>query len=573
MSIARDLRKLITRARHAAVIIVFCGSSATTGYSQVVDLPTSPLGADPATAAQPPTPEPPRLSAPGAQPPPVTAPGEPTIQSPSDQSGPLNFNPNAPINDLAPPPPGSLSLPQTAQGVGGRASRLGATSSSFSGSPTIMGDFFGNGLGTISGTQVVSFGQHSAGTILTPTSPGAGNATIVFEFGGDVVPNDIFTVGVGQDLVTPTDGADTFMIAEPLPPNDALTSPGPGYVFDGGTAVYTNSNSPGATTAVSGAYQNGEQWYVAYTYSRSFGINPNTGAAIRPIPEPGIASRRVKIAENFSPEVRDRFFSNYNFFNDAFGGLGDISRYVIGFEKVLFDQLVSIEARLPMAGTYGSYQSLDNAPNRDFELGDPALILKGVLLRTDRMIWSGGMGVTVPLADDTVIQSGRQKIIEIKNETVHLLPFTGLLLRMSRDTFFQSYLQLDVVTNGDPVFGNLTGGPLPLLGKFTDSTLLHADVAMSHSIYRNRHSRFVKQMIANAEVHYTGTLQKSDFISSSGLTYTNLKPNFNIVNTTLGMHLVLSNNLIVSPGMSIPLRNGLDEQFDYEALVQVNYLR
>ena len=82
----------------------------------------------------------------------------------------------------------------------------------------------------------------------------------------------------------------------------------------------------------------------------------------------------------------------------------------------------------------------------------------------------------------------------------------------------------------------------------------------------------VRQVIGNAELHYTGTLQDSDFVSSGGLTYTNLKRNFNIVNATLGMHMAVANHWVVSPGMSVPLRDGLDEQFDYEAILQVNYI-
>jgi hypothetical protein len=224
-----------------------------------------------------------------------------------------------------------------------------------------------------------------------------------------------------------------------------------------------------------------------------------------------------------------------------------------------------------MAGTYASGQALDRAASRNFEFGNAALILKGVLLRSERMIWSGGLGVGIPIADDTVVTSGGDKILEIENESVHLLPFMGLLLRADRNTAVQSYIQIDVAANGDPIAGNLAGGPLPELGKFTDSTLLHLDAAVNRVLYRNRRG-CLREVIGNAELHYTGTLQPSDFISSAGLTYTNLKRHFNILNATFGAHTVLSNGLVLSPGISVPLRSGLDEQFDYEAMLQVNYL-
>jgi len=80
-------------------------------------------------------------------------------------------------------------------------------------------------------------------------------------------------------------------------------------------------------------------------------------------------------------------------------------------------------------------------------------------------------------------------------------------------------------------------------------------------------------VIGNAELHYTGTLEASDFVTDGNLTYTNLKRHFNVLNATAGMHFVLANNWVVTPAMSVPMRDGLDEQFDYEAQLQVNWLR
>jgi hypothetical protein len=432
----------------------------------------------------------------------------------------------------------------------------------------MVGDFFGAGGSAFGGSQTVSFSGYSAGRILSG-SAGSASSNLVFEFGADTSPNDIFTMGTGSDLVGIEGGADSFAIAEPLPPNDALTSPGPGFLFDGGTAVYTNNTT--STTPQPGIYNDGEQWYVSYSYTQNLGQGANRGG--RAVPGPGVAVRRVKISENFSPEVRDRYFASYNFFNDALGGLGDVSRYTLGVERILVDDLISVEARLPMAGTYASSQALDRAADRDFELGNAALIMKGVLLRGDRFIWSGGLGVTLPLSDDTRISSAGQELLRVENETVHLLPFTGLLLRKSPDTGVHVFMQLDVAANGDSVYGDLTGGPLPKIGIFNDSTLLYLDVATSHVIYRDQSRRFLKQLIANGEIHYSGTLQDADFVQSGNLNYTNLKRNFNVLNATAGLHFVLSNDLVVTPAMSVPLRDGLDEQFDYEAIVHLNYYR
>lgn len=580
-------KRIITSSLHAStrrlLALLVSGAAVSTASAQVTDLSTTTIDRNgaamtfPVRQVQNQVPQPVPLAFPQSvpqnvpeavpTPTPTTPPG--AIPSPVPQQQPpgLNLDPNANIDDLVPQPP---ALPSAPTGFGGNlGAGLGATAGSFSSAPNMIGDLFGGSFSTFGGSQTVPFSGYSAGTIVSG-SPGANNSIIAFEFGADTVPNDVFTTGLGSNNATGMpDGFDTFNIAEPLPPNDALTSPGAGFTFDGGTAVYTNNTTD--TTAQPGIYMNGEQWFISYSYTQTLG-GGGTDEGGRPVPGPGTAARRVKLSENFSPEVRDRFFGTYSFFNDAFGGLGDVSRYILGVERILVDELISIEARLPIAGTYGSRQSLDRAASRDTELGNAALIGKGVLLRTNNFLWSGGLGITLPIADDTRISQGGRTVLRVKNETVHLLPFMAFLYRTSPDTALQAYFQADVAANGDPVFGNLAGTSLPQIGTFNDSTLLNIDVAASHVLHRNQRGS-LRQLIANAEVHYTGTLQESDFIRSGNLTYTNLKRNFNVVNATGGFHFVFCNDIIVTPAMSIPLRSGLDEQFDYEAIVQLNYLR
>ena len=187
------------------------------------------------------------------------------------------------------------------------------------------------------------------------------------------------------------------------------------------------------------------------------------------------------------------------------------------------------------------------------------------------MVWTAGMGFTIPLADDSRLTRGGQTVLQIENESIHLLPFTGLLLRTGRDSVFQAYMQYDFALNGDPVRGDLFGGGLPLLGTFTDATLLHLDGSYHHTAYRGGRTDLLQTVIANFEMHYTGSLQDSDVVSLNGINVRGLGTSTNILNGTCGAHFVMSNGLVVTPGMAVPLRDGIDEQFDYEAILQVNY--
>jgi len=507
---------------------------------------------------------------------PVPGPGIPAAPAPT---GPESVPGVLPVPGTEPVPPNirapfadplatQAPLAAPAAGFGaaglGLSASLGVTSGSFSSAPTMMGDLFGGGVSIIGAPKSVVTSAFLNGTIISGSDA---TAVIAFDFGGGT-PNDLFTAaGTGVDVSSDI-FIDQFTLLEPIPLTDAPTSPGPGFIFAGGEASYTGANT--GTAPIDGAFTNGDIWFVRYEYI-SNGLGSGTDGVL--IAGPDVATRRTKLSENFSPEVRDRCFLNYNFFNDAFGGLGDVSRFVLGFERVLIDDLISVEVRMPMAGTFSSRQQVDRPGDRDFELGNSTLIGKGVLLRTDRIILTGGSGVTIPFADDARLLRGNDELLRIENEAVHILPFIGLLNRIDRRTFFQAYTQLDVDVQGNPVLANLSGGPLQGIGRFTDSTLAHVDVSAHRVVYENRRpSSLLKGVIANAELHYTGTLQGSDNVAGQGVVVTNLKNNFNIVNATFGAHLLLGDHIVVTPGMSVPMRDGLDKQFDYEAILQVNYL-
>ncbi|GAA4463931.1 hypothetical protein [Novipirellula rosea] len=513
----------------------------------------------------------------------IVAQAPPTLDLPTAEAGsnagndsgnaqPEQVQPLAPLPDFSAPTAGDFDSSQFDANPG--FSDFGATRGSYSFDPTIIGDFFGGGFSSFQGTQTITFSHLLPGNIQPGGSPGSPNSIIAFEAGNDVPHNDIFTTGTGFDS-SGNGSIDTFFLTEPLPTSDTPTSPGPGFVFDPSTATAVHSAgaaNPPSQNDSPAIYFDGDKWFVTYSYT---GEVSGTGTTSIPVPGPGVSTRRVKVAENFSPAIRHRIYLNYSFFNDAFGGLGDISRYTLGVEKVLFEDLFSVEFRLPTAATYGSTQTLGARQDRNFEIGNLTIIPKALLSFSDHYIWSAGLGISVPTADDTRLRSSSgQDLLVVENESVHLLPFSGLLYRVSEDVTLQTYIQLDIAANGDPIRGNRINNTLPVIGKFTDSTLMHLDVAATRSIYRNGNPNagWIQQALLNTELHYTATLQESDVVTAGGLRYSNLANHFNIVNATAGIHLLVNDKCVVTPAISIPLRDGLDEQFDYEAMVQINYM-
>lgn len=300
--------------------------------------------------------------------------------------------------------------------------------------------------------------------------------------------------------------------------------------------------------------------------------DPNAGKGIY-LPGPDVATRRVKLSENFSPEVRDRCFLNYNYFNNAIGGLDNVNRWTLGLERLLVDDLISIETRLPMASTLQSTQDSLAMGDRGYELGNLTLITKGVLFRDEDSLWTAGMGVTAPLADDSLLTRGSTPLVRIENQAVHLLPFIATLQRLNSRTLIQAFAEIDVDTNGNPVYGDAFLGTLPYAGRLNDSTLLMLDFSLHRLIRQNPRNAFVRQVIGNAELHYTGSLENADVVRGPGFEITDLARRFNIVNATFSQHWVLANNVVVTPGIAVPLTSGTDKQFDFEAILQLNYFR
>ena len=210
-----------------------------------------------------------------------------------------------PLTALAPPttaadPPGAGNPNDfSGQNAADFRSSLAGTPAEFSSAPTIIGDLFGGGLASVSLALNQEFRFNAIGS-------GGSQPTFDVSPGGGFNP-DLLSVGPGRPRID--NGQIVFDIAEPLPPTDAPLPPLAGATFNGGTATF--DGNAGSPQPIGQQYAAGDIWSIEYSYALAAGIAGAPGG--RPIPSPGVSVRRVKIAENFSPEVRNRFFTNYSF--------------------------------------------------------------------------------------------------------------------------------------------------------------------------------------------------------------------------------------------------------------------
>jgi hypothetical protein len=301
--------------------------------------------------------------------------------------------------------------------------------------------------------------------------------------------------------------------------------------------------------------------------------DPSNPISVGTAPLPGAAIPRFKMAENTSPIPQDRVYFDYDYYhgvplNSPDPSLG-VSAYAPGFEKTFLSGLMSFELRLPMATTLDNNVFFDGTTSRSQgEVGDLAMVVKGLLIRRDTFVVSGGLAFTVPTARDSqysFAQSDSGPFMTIANRSVHLMPFVGGLWTPNERLFAIGYFQVDVDANGDPV----TMGRIPS-GSFREPTMLYLDLGMGYWLRRSDStSDLVTGFAPIMELHMNQSLDSASAISLGTLSVTGAADNISILDLTVGANVELRRNTTVTAGYCTPLTS--DRAFDGQLRCFVNY--
>ena len=135
--------------------------------------------------------------------------------------------------------------------------------------------------------------------------------------------------------------------------------------------------------------------------------------------------------DNNNAMPTDRIFLDYNYYHNVpFTANGiDVNRFTPGAEKTFLNGMGSVEVRVPMAVSFNSNQYLGvPTDTSEPEFGNLTFIPKILLTSNDQMALAVGMGITVPTADNlNVYGRGGPRILSVKNDSVHLIPFLAYL--------------------------------------------------------------------------------------------------------------------------------------------------
>ena len=387
--------------------------------------------------------------------------------------------------------------------------------------------------------------------ILTPGHPGSGGTgafpqwqTVPLECPPGVkthpmptqpMPSDPSEVPPPPETVPPesTTPSDTPPAPMDTPlPQDALTPPAAGDLSFAmaqagiGSPDVAFSGAPNMMGDLLRAYRGVT---FGYLQAGDFSVANTSGA---------VNFRNSKVAENNSAIPRDRVSFRYNYFKEALQVDGlenspflgprisqtptsrirqfnqvqpasksyNVHLYTFGLEKTFFDNLASIEVRVPFARTIDSDlnlvagELLSDVPNvvplvlptpggtlgdADMELQDMNVILKGIIAQDPNRRWlaSAGLGVSIPTGEDFNVRvvdysndvvadqifgdltfdpnspiqqrrnqqqfafDQRTRTFEIENNTWGISPFLAGVLLPSDKTFVNAFAQVEVPLN------------------------------------------------------------------------------------------------------------------------------
>jgi hypothetical protein len=305
-------------------------------------------------------------------------------------------------------------------------------------------------------------------------------------------------------------------------------------------------------------------------------------------------SRTGKMSENDIAMPVDRVFFGYNHYAAIFEMTSQsalqpappgvfrqepIDRYTIGAEKTFFDQMTSIEVRMPFTGSFDANLPGLGVSNGNY--GNLALIFKGLLYRGQNLGIGAGVAVDTPTGSDFVSRFSTVNM-RFVNQAVHLLPYVGFLYApgdpqwgWGDNVFITGFLQFDAATNGNTIrFETPTGTPITSLGKFNEQNVLFADLSLGYWLYRNPLARW-SGLAVIGEMHYTTSVQDPDIVSATtggaGVTVTNPSNRFDVMNGTIGLQVLMFDMSSLRVAGVFPMGSRMDQRFfDSEVQVQFN---
>ncbi|MCA9234874.1 MAG: hypothetical protein KDA44_05360 [Planctomycetales bacterium] len=361
-----------------------------------------------------------------------------------------------------------------------------------------------------------------------------------------------------------------------------------------------------------------------------------SGLSLASIESPIFGGNRYNVAEANSALPSDRLLFSYRHLSNVFNSVGlgqagasDVDQFVIGYEKSFLDGMGSMQFQVPMyrelssqLDVYDDAFGSNLAPtDRHGEFGNLQAALKLALIERGGLTITGGAGVTSITADDAQFSGSFDANLpllnspsvgttaptsftfdgEVKNCTVHVIPYLAWAYRPQNAFFHQGFLQVDVPVNSTPFSVEATGVITPDSlydaetfdvsgrGNILPPTLLRANLSFGAWVVQNPCNDLVQGVAALFEVHYTHALNDPNGYTMPLAAFTDPSMtedpftvdlraggpagNVDVVNLSAGVVLDLGSCMLTN-GIVVPISgNGVGNRaFDFEYNMQLNRL-
>ncbi len=481
--------------------------------------------------------------------------------------GPTTMEPPLPGMPLGPAPVSGYSSPVPVSSYGGPAPE-GRIHARALVTPNMFGDLStgGNRLFTLSTVQNTRLG----GTFFSTLTGLPANFNIN-TIGGTTtfsVPAGVPVSSFGQPITSPFIASGGLTptsqgLVYPLLPNAqdqaatlafAQTTLGPG-----GTLTYVSSPEFSRAAPVSATQANISTFY-------DYAQLVNRAATTIPSPSSGVIGR-TKVSTDNNPLPRDRVILDYNFFNGIQLGpnTSTLHRFSPGVELTFFDQLASVEVRVPFGVAFNNNIFADGPTSEAANLGNLHVTFKLLLLSYEWFHLAGGLGMGAPTGADIALRlENGTELMKITNEALILTPYIAALITPNDKWFAQLWYACDFDPMGNSVDVNFDGTRLRSVGRIYDAPLSQVDGQIGCWLYRNdTEYAFCRGLAGFVEAHYNTTF---------GSGTARIGPNYSLartgdveeLNVTLGMSAWFGTNVLLSAGCGIPVLGGDNSQsFDF----------